>query len=57
MGEKFEFELNLDLPNEIIEDMENQMLNEVQKRFGADKSGDDIEHYNYIFRAQVIMKD
>jgi len=56
MGEEFEFELDIGLPAEIIEDLENQIVREVQTRFGEDKSGDDVKAYKYIFRCHIEMK-
>ena len=55
MPEDFEFALEIDLAN-IAEDLEDQILREVQARFGKLKSGDDIQDYEYIFRCHVTMK-
>jgi hypothetical protein len=55
MGEEFEFEVDMDLDN-IVEDLENQIVTEVERRFGKDKSGDDVADYKYIFRCHVTMK-
>jgi len=54
MGEEFEFEFDMDLGN-IVEDLEEQILEEVKRRFPG-KSGDDIADYKYIFRCHVTMK-
>jgi len=56
MGEEFELELDIDLPDEITEDLENQIVREVKNRFSEDKSGDDVKAYKYIFRCHVEMK-
>ena len=53
--ETFEFELDLDLPDDIIEDLEKQMVIQVKQRFGGDYSSNDIADYKYIFKAQVTV--
>ena len=53
--ETFEFDLDLDLPDEIIEDMEYQILTQVRQKFGVDYSGDDIADYSYILKAHVTV--
>jgi len=55
--EELEFDLEMDLPDEVTEDIEEQMVKAVQERFGADKSGDDIEDYEYIFKCRVTVKE
>jgi hypothetical protein len=54
--ETFEFDLNLDLPSDIIDDLEEQMVTEVKERFGGNYTGDDIVDYKYIFKAQVTVR-
>ena len=53
--ETFEFDLDLDLPDEIIEDMEYQILTQVRQKFGDDYSGDNIADYGYILKAHVTV--
>lgn len=55
--ETIEFELDMDLPDEVIEGLEGQILRKVREKFGDDYSGDDIEHYRYIFKAEVTVRD
>jgi len=54
--ETFEFGLDIGrLPEGTLVDMEDQILTEVKKRFGDDYSGDDVERYRYIFKAEVTV--
>jgi len=55
MQETFEFELDVDLPDQIIESLEDQLVEEVQQKFGSDYSGDDIADFGFSFKAEVTV--
>lgn len=53
--QEFEFELNEDLAD-MIEDLENRILEEVQKRYGTNKTGDDIANFRVALVVKVKVK-
>ncbi len=55
-GETFIFEADIPNNEQLAEDIEQQALAEAQKRFGKNKSGDDIKDYHCKLTVNVVMK-
>lgn len=56
MTSKFSFTPYMELDEVVMEDIENQVVEEVQERYGSDKSGDDVEKLQVRVEVDVEMK-
>ena len=54
--ETIEFDLDMELPEPILTDLENQIVQEVAERYDGKYTTEDIEDYKYIFKARVTIR-
>lgn len=55
MQKYFEFKVEPELQDEQWQELEDQIIKEVKKRFGEDYSEENINNYDYDFKVKVTV--